>query len=156
MPEEVHAGTGDVGALPLNGRRRRCAYGIGEHQRRAGKNARFWRGQRRRIAAAHPGISRARATRRMVWGECGRPWWPMVAEARVELAVPAGSFTMGRLPRGLNVNEPHGFLLFQMTIASLDAAPYALLLGRQSLTSRLQSGALWRQYRWAAEHSKDL
>jgi hypothetical protein len=42
-----------------------------------------------------------------------------------------GIFSIGRLPRGLNVNEPHGFLYFSDDNASLDAAPYALL-GRVS------------------------
>src|SRR5271154_2588071 len=42
-----------------------------------------------------------------------------------------GIFTLGRLPQGLNVNQPHGFLYFNDDNAALDAAPYALL-GRPS------------------------
>jgi trimeric autotransporter adhesin len=38
-----------------------------------------------------------------------------------------GIFSIGRMPQGLNVNQPHGFLYFNDDNASLDAAPYALL-----------------------------
>jgi trimeric autotransporter adhesin len=38
-----------------------------------------------------------------------------------------GIFSIGRMPQGFNVNQPHGFLYFNDDNASLDAAPYALL-----------------------------
>lgn len=38
-----------------------------------------------------------------------------------------GIFSLGRLPQGLNVNQPHGFLYFNDDNANFDAAPYALL-----------------------------
>lgn len=42
-----------------------------------------------------------------------------------------GIFTLGRMPKGFNVNQPHGFLYFSDDNAALDAAPYGLL-GRPS------------------------
>ena len=42
-----------------------------------------------------------------------------------------GIFSLGRLPQGFNVNQPHGFVYFNDDNAALDAAPYALL-GRPS------------------------
>jgi trimeric autotransporter adhesin len=42
-----------------------------------------------------------------------------------------GIFSIGRLPQGLNVNQPHGFLYYNDDNADFDAAPYALL-GRPS------------------------
>ena len=42
-----------------------------------------------------------------------------------------GIFSIGRIPKGFNVNEPHGFLYFSDDNAALDAAPYGLL-GRPS------------------------
>ncbi|MGA2419571.1 MAG: TonB-dependent receptor [Candidatus Acidiferrum sp.] len=42
-----------------------------------------------------------------------------------------GIFSLGRLPQGFNVNQPHGFVYFNDDNANFDAAPYALL-GRVS------------------------
>lgn len=42
-----------------------------------------------------------------------------------------GIFTIGRMPQGFNVNQPHGILYFSDDNATLDAAPFALL-GRES------------------------
>jgi hypothetical protein len=38
-----------------------------------------------------------------------------------------GIFSLGRLPQGFNVNQPHGFLYFNDDNSVLDAAPYGLL-----------------------------
>lgn len=38
-----------------------------------------------------------------------------------------GIFTLGRMPQGFNINQPHGFLYFNDDNAMFDAAPYALL-----------------------------
>ena len=38
-----------------------------------------------------------------------------------------GPIMIGRLPRGFNINQPHGFLYFQDDNAGLDARPYSLL-----------------------------
>ncbi len=38
-----------------------------------------------------------------------------------------GIFSIGRLPQGFNVNQPHGFLYFNDDNSDLDAAPYGLL-----------------------------
>ena len=38
-----------------------------------------------------------------------------------------GIFSIGRMPQGFNINQPHGFLYYNDDTSTLDAAPYALL-----------------------------
>ena len=49
---------------------------------------------------------------------------------------------MGRLGRGFNINQPHGFLYFQDDNAALDAQSYSLT-GREAAKASYNQLTVW-------------
>lgn len=122
------AGSADVGTLPLNGAGADAPTESVSISGAQGRTQDFGAGNEDELQQRVQEF-RERAQREGLFGgNAGGPG----GGAGGGIGGAGGIFTMGRMPRGLNVNEPHGFLYFSDDNASLDAAPYALL-GRQSL-----------------------
>ncbi|HME13776.1 MAG TPA: TonB-dependent receptor [Candidatus Acidoferrum sp.] len=120
-------GAGDVGALPLNGAGADAPTESVSITGAQGRTQDFGAGNEDELQQRIQEF-RERAQREGLLGGGGGPGGGGGA-----FGGPGGGgiFSIGRLPQGFNVNQPHGFLYFSDDNASLDAAPYALL-GRES------------------------
>ncbi|HZC65260.1 MAG TPA: carboxypeptidase-like regulatory domain-containing protein, partial [Candidatus Dormibacteraeota bacterium] len=122
-------GTADIGALPLNGAGADAPTESVSISGAQGRTQDFGAGNEDELQQRIQEF-RERAQREGLFG--GNAGGGGLGGGGGGIGGPGGIFTLGRAARGLNVNQPHGFLYFSDDNASLDAAPYALL-GRQSL-----------------------